>query len=220
MQLGLQQLLVRQAGLVFGDQGWRQAAVKRVLNHLIVFAGAEQYTDGRVLVGFSFIAIQRFQIEVQLAQILRLETADLQLNGHQAVESTVKEQQIQSKITPTDLQRVFGADKAEVAAQLDEEIFQPRQQSLMQIDLGMAAGEAEKLNHIGIAKYLQSIGVRLSQHCRSFCRLSHVTLEQRRLELALQLTFRPLLLDSHTQIELSFFRVFALTEDNQVMRPG
>ncbi|MNR65523.1 hypothetical protein D3C85_1885970 [compost metagenome] len=63
--------------LILSDQRRRQAAVEGVLDHFVILAGTKQYTDGRVFVGLAFIAIQRFQIEVQLAQILRLKTTDL-----------------------------------------------------------------------------------------------------------------------------------------------
>lgn len=117
MQLGLQQLFVRQLDLILRDQRGRQAAVKGVLDDFVILAGTEQDTDSRVFMRFAFFAIQSFQIEAQLAQILRFKTPDLELDGHQAVETPMKEQQIQRKITPADLNRVLGADKAEIAAQ-------------------------------------------------------------------------------------------------------
>ncbi len=70
-------------------------------------------------------------------ELFRLETADLQLDGHQAVEAAMEEQQVEGEVPATDLQRVFGADEAEVAAQLDEKVLEPRQQALMQVGLGL-----------------------------------------------------------------------------------
>lgn len=73
--------------------------------------------------GFTLIAIERFQIEAELTQIFWLKTANLKLNRHQAIQLTVEKQQIESKVTPTDLQWVFGANKTKIAAQLDKKIF-------------------------------------------------------------------------------------------------
>jgi len=71
----------------------------------------------------------------------------------------MKEEQIQGEITTADLQREFGADKTEVAAQLDQKFLQPHQQALMQIGLGMLARQTEELDHISVAEYLQCGGV-------------------------------------------------------------
>lgn len=73
----------------------------------------------------------------------------------------MEEQQVEGEVPATDLQRVFGADEAEVAAQLDEKVLEPRQQALMQ---------AEKLGHVGIAEHLQRIGVGLCHQWCHFCR--------------------------------------------------
>ncbi len=66
--------------------------------------------------GFAFVAVQRFQVEVQLAEVFGLKAADLELNGNEAVEASMEKQQIQSKVLAADLQRVLGADKTEIAA--------------------------------------------------------------------------------------------------------
>src|SRR5690554_5300533 len=151
MQFGLQQCLVRQLGLVFGYQCRGQAAVEGVFHDLVILAGTQQYANGGVLVGFADIAIQRLQVKTQLAKIFRLEAADLEFDGHQAVEAAMEKQQVQGKVPSTHLQRVFGADKAKVAAQLDQKIPEAGEQTLVQIGLDMAVRQVEKLNHIGIA---------------------------------------------------------------------
>lgn len=143
--------------------------------------------------GFAFVTVQRFKVEVELAEVFQLEAANLKFDGHQAVEAAMKEQQVQSEITPSDLQRIFRADKAEIATQLD---------------------------HVGIAKHFQSCRVRLLQHCRDFCWLGDAALEQCCLELALQFAAGPLFLDRHTQVELALFRVFTLAENDLVMGSG
>lgn len=66
------------------------------------------------------IAIQRFEVEVELAQVLRLKGGDFQFNGQQTVEAAMEEEQIQRKVLAADLQRVFGADIAEITAELGQ----------------------------------------------------------------------------------------------------
>ncbi|MCY1457053.1 hypothetical protein D9M71_743120 [compost metagenome] len=57
----------------------------------------------------------------------------------------------------------------------------------------------------------------LFQYCGDFGRLGHAALKQRRLELTLQLAFRPFFLNGHSQIELALFWPLALAEDDQIM---
>jgi len=45
----------------------------------------------------------------------------------------MEEEQIERKITVTHLPRIFGANKAEVASQLNKTIFQLAQQTKMQV---------------------------------------------------------------------------------------
>ncbi len=115
MQFGLQQLFVWQLHLIFRDQRRRQAAVEGVLDDLILLAGAQQYADGRILVRFANTAIQRFKVEIQLAQIFRLKTSDLELDGDKTVEPAMEEQQIKGEITAANLYRILRTDEAEIA---------------------------------------------------------------------------------------------------------
>ena len=55
----------------------------------------------------TLIAIQCFQIEIELAQVLRLEAADFQFDRDQAVEVPMEKQQVECKITAADLKRVL-----------------------------------------------------------------------------------------------------------------
>ncbi|PKH39440.1 hypothetical protein BI292_06775 [Pseudomonas sp. 43NM1] len=55
--------------------------------------------------------------------------------------------------------------KTEVTPQLDQELLETCEQSLMKVGLGMTAGEAEKFGYVRIAKNLQRRRMSLSQ-CR------------------------------------------------------
>ena len=92
MQLGLEQLLVGiSLGLVLGDERGRERAAQAYSTTSLVLAGAEQHADGGVLVGLAHVAVERLQVEAELAEVLGLEAADLQLDGDEAVEAAVEE---------------------------------------------------------------------------------------------------------------------------------
>lgn len=90
MQLGLQQLLVWQTGLIFGDQGRRKGAIQRVLNHLILFAGTQQYTNRRILVSLSVVSVEGLEVEIELAQVFGFKARDFQLDGQEAIKTAMK----------------------------------------------------------------------------------------------------------------------------------
>ena len=122
MQFRLQQFFIGQLGLVFGDEGGAEVAVHGVFDDFGILAGAEQHADGGVFVGLFRIAVEGFEIEAELAEVFRLEAADLEFDGDEAVQAAVEEEEIEREIPPADLERELGADEAEIAAQLDEEI--------------------------------------------------------------------------------------------------
>ena len=59
-----------------------------------------------------------------------------------------------------------------------------------------------------------------SQRCRDFRRRRHCPLEQRELELPLELPAGPLLLSDDLQIELALLGPLALAKDDEMVRPG
>ena len=122
VEFALEELLVGELGLVFGDEGGAEVAVHGVFDDFGILAGAEQHADGGVFVGLFRIAVEGFEIEAELAEVFRLEAADLEFDGDEAVQAAVEEEEIEREIPPADLERELGADEAEIAAQLDEEI--------------------------------------------------------------------------------------------------
>lgn len=115
MKLRLQQLLVGQLGLVRGDQRWRERTTKGIFDNLAVLGGAEQNADGWALVRLSNIAVKGLQVEIKLAEVFRFKLADLELEGDEALQAAVEEQQIEGEVSIADLERHFATDEAEVA---------------------------------------------------------------------------------------------------------
>lgn len=85
VQLGLEQFLIGHLGLVFGNHSGGKEAAERVFDDLFVFGGAEQHADGGIFVGLAVIAVERFEIEVELAQMLGFKAAGFELDGDQRV---------------------------------------------------------------------------------------------------------------------------------------
>src|SRR5262249_43610790 len=92
VQLGLEQLLVGEPGLVLRNQGRRYCPAQGVLDYLVGFGGAEQHADRRALMRLAHVPVEGLQIELQLTEVSGLELLDLQLEGDQAIERPVEEQ--------------------------------------------------------------------------------------------------------------------------------
>ena len=119
----LQKPLVGQLRFVFGHQGGRHASTQGVFDDFMILRGTQQYADRRLLVRFLNVPVERFQIELQLAEIFGLELVDFQLDGHQTIERPIEKEQVEREIASADLQGVLASDKTEVAAQFNEELF-------------------------------------------------------------------------------------------------
>ncbi len=85
--------------MVYGDQCRRQAATQSVLDHFIVLKGAEEHADRGLFVSFAHVPVERFEVETELNQILRLKAADLELNGDEAVEPPMEEEKIEREVS-------------------------------------------------------------------------------------------------------------------------
>jgi hypothetical protein len=70
MQLDLQQFLVRQEGFILGDHGRGEGAAEAILDDLFILGGAEQQTDGRVFVRLAVVAVEGFEVEIELAAVI------------------------------------------------------------------------------------------------------------------------------------------------------
>ncbi len=60
-------------------------------------------------------------MQAQLAEVLGVEVADLELEGDEAGEASVEEDEIDREVLVADLHRVLRADETEVAAELGDE---------------------------------------------------------------------------------------------------
>ncbi len=66
------------------------------------------------------VVVDGLEVEVELAEVFRLEAADLQLDGDQGVEPALEEQQIESEVLVAHLDRMLGADEAELPPEFSQ----------------------------------------------------------------------------------------------------
>jgi len=107
---------------------------------------------------------------VKLPEIFRFELADFELNCDEVVQSAMKEQQVQGEISAVYLERVLRTDKAEVAAEFDQERPQLVEQSPMQIRVCVNGRRPQKFQVVSDLEDADRFGMRLSHHWRDFWR--------------------------------------------------
>ena len=86
------------------NEGFDLVPIRRALNScvnifnlyslLMVLLAAQDKPNGRLLSRPALIPVQPAQIQFHLALVSRIEAAQLQLNGHQAAQAAVVEEQI------------------------------------------------------------------------------------------------------------------------------
>ena len=79
------------------------------------------------------VTVERLDVETQLPEVRGLELAHLQLEGNEAGQATVEEDEVDREVLVADLHRVLGADKAEVATKLGDEPAEVTEQRRMKI---------------------------------------------------------------------------------------
>ena len=114
---------------------------------------------------FFDVAVERFKVEFELAHVFGLKLLDFELDCHHAGEAPMEEKEIEFKILGADLYRVMAADKAEVAAEFDEEILEAFDETAMEVGFGVAFGEVEEFNEIGVFEDGGGIGMQNCQRC-------------------------------------------------------
>jgi hypothetical protein len=76
---------------------------------------AGQHADGWSFVRLPHVALEPLDVERELSEIGGLEPVDLQLDGHEALQAAVEEDEVDREILVADLHRILRANEAEVA---------------------------------------------------------------------------------------------------------
>ena len=220
VKFGLKEPLVRQFGLVFGNQGRRNRSAQGVLDDFLILRGAQNDADRRSFVGLADVAVEGFKVELHLPEVLGLELFNFEIDRDQAVESAMKEQQIDKEVAIADLKWIITADKAEIAAEFDQKLLELFDQRPLQFAFGMFGRKLQKFEQVSILENRRGFGVNFSHHRCEFWRREYGALEQRPIQLTLQIPLSPFFSDAHSKIKLSFLIEFAAAHDEQVVGPA
>lgn len=108
-EFGLQFLLRRQIRQVLRSEHGAVVIEERVLCHRFALVGAQDETDGRVVVGSSHLVFPVADIEVHLADVAMVEGPGLQIDDHEALEDVVVEDDIDVVVRPIDRDALLAA---------------------------------------------------------------------------------------------------------------
>ena len=159
VKFGLEQFLVGHLGLVLGDHGRGKGTTESIFHDFLILGGTEQHSDGWVFVAFSVITVERFEIEIELAEVFGFEATRLEFEGDEGVEATMEKEQIERKVLPAHLQGIFGSDIAKVAPQLGKEAPEVADQRAVQVGFIVLLRKPEEFERIGIFKYRLRSGI-------------------------------------------------------------
>jgi len=165
VKLALEQPFVGQRGLVLGDESGGDGAGEGVFDDFVVFGGAEEDADGGALVGLADVAVEGLEIEFHFAEMLRFEFLDFQIEGNQALQAPVEEQEVQAKVLAADLEGILLTDETKVAAQFNEEASEFADKRRLKLSLRVAVSKLEKFDHIAILERAFGVWVQLCQRC-------------------------------------------------------
>ncbi len=96
------------------------------------------------------VAVECLQVKLQLPEMARLKFVNLELECDQAVERAIEEKQVKREVASSNLERILASDKAKVAAQFDQELFEPFDKSVFQFRFGVFVRKVEEFHEIAV----------------------------------------------------------------------
>src|ERR1039458_5811050 len=90
---------------------------------------------------------------------------------------------------------------------------------MVKIVFGVLLRQAKKFEGVSILENVLGVWVGLRQCWGHLGRAENNPLEERRIELALQIALGPPFPDCHAQVEFALFGSFALPKDDEIVRP-
>jgi hypothetical protein len=96
-------------------------------------------------VGLEHVAIEGFEVELHLAQVLGLELLDLKIERHQTLQGAMEEQEVKVEIPAADLEAQLLPGEAEVRPEFDEKMLQVGDEGLLELLFGVSGGEVQEV---------------------------------------------------------------------------
>src|SRR5712692_6903419 len=125
-----------------------------ILGYGVVFLGAEDEPDRWVLAWECPVFPRIVEVEVHLAGVGVRELVELEVDDDQATQPTMEEEQVDPVPLVADPQPPLTTHEREVAAQLQQERFQLRDERGFQVGLGILILEREEFEEVGILDLL------------------------------------------------------------------
>ena len=120
-----------------------------------------------------FLFVQEIQVEIHFAGVLRLEGAELEIEGDKGLEHAVIKEKVHEIFLSPEDQSVLPADEAEAVTQFQDELLQSFDEPVLQLALLHGAADAEKFKVIAALHHLvrllrKMLRQRERRNCGSF----------------------------------------------------
>src|SRR5262249_1884707 len=202
-ELALEPLRERGCESELGDAHRFCGVAKRILDYDPVLRLAENHPDRRLITVAADQVVDRGEIEVQLACVLGPEGCRLELDHHEAAKVEVVEEEIDPEFFAADFERILTSHEGEADTQLEEEVAEVLEQSLMECALLRVLAGGEELEVVWILEDLLG-EVRLGRRERTIEVRDRVSLAASKVSLDLKHEdiAAPAVLESRAQIPL------------------
>jgi hypothetical protein len=127
---------------------------QRVLGHHAVLGLAQDQADARPVVGMAQQIVHRREVEIHLPGVLGGELAHLEVDGDEAAELEVIEEQVDVEIVVSNHQVNAPADESEARTQLHQELLDVAQQPAFQVVLVGIVCQGQEVEQVGIFQRL------------------------------------------------------------------
>lgn len=167
------------------------------------------------------VVINRRQVEVHLAGVLRLELVDLEVDDDEAAQAEVVEEQVEIEILATDFEVVLTADECEALAEFENERPEVVEQAALQLPLGNVIRDVEELEAVGILHQLpRQVRLRRWQGLGEIRDCFALAADQPAFDLVDENSAAPAVLDRPAGIPEPVVLGFQRVEQAEVMPPG
>ena len=138
---------------IAGNEDFVAQITEGELDEDVIFAGAEEDADGRLVARGHLVFFVVGDVGVELAQVLVAKGIGLEFHQDVALEDAVVEDEIDEEMFVADEDALLPRLEAEAVAQLEEEILKTIQQGIFEVGLGhdIPGTQAEELEDVGIA---------------------------------------------------------------------
>lgn len=146
---------LNELSLPFGDAHRLGDTAQRVLGYRAILIAAEDETDRGVVRRMFQLVIDGVQVEVKLSDMLWLEAAALELDDDKAAQLEMIEEQVNVKVTLTDLKMHLTTDERETGTELDQKPGDVLDKGALDLALMCLGADREKVEEIGVLERLR-----------------------------------------------------------------